>query len=342
MEDERNRDSRGPRSSQALFDTANAGPTQAQHHPAPAATATLVSPGAPPIASITPVTDTTHPSHRQGAQDTVFQLSSPLKPMNTTQSTLSHPHLQQGNPVAPRPIQPASLATSAQGPVLAIPLSRSPEKWEVSPRSVSETRHESRLYSSLPQAPAPLQADSRPPASEYAHAAPRTTSPDLQAQVTPIGSRSGIDWIVPVEDKPVPRRTVGERLAPTLAKAHVEREKYAAKAKMTGYALNAAIGLQVLLGTLTTGLSVAFSGKQAAVSTTILGGMSTIVASYLARARGSNEPELSISRVKDLEQFIRECESFQMDQGHIRGGVHEDQLLHFRSRFEELLGNASG
>ena len=35
-----------------------------------------------------------------------------------------------------------------------------------------------------------------------------------------------------------------------------------------------------------------------------------IIASYLARAKGSNEPELSIARTKDLDQFIRECRTF--------------------------------
>lgn len=59
-----------------------------------------------------------------------------------------------------------------------------------------------------------------------------------------------------------PRRSVSERLQPSLDTAHTERDKYAAKAKMTGYALNAAIGLQVLLGSLTTGLSVVTTGKQ--------------------------------------------------------------------------------
>lgn len=66
------------------------------------------------------------------------------------------------------------------------------------------------------------------------------------------------------------------------------------------------------------------------------------MASYLARARGSNEPELSIARVKDLEQFIRECEAFKMDHGHDAGGEYDADLLHFRKRFEELLGNANG
>lgn len=76
--------------------------------------------------------------------------------------------------------------------------------------------------------------------------------------------------------------------------------------------------------------------------TAILGGCSTIVASYLARARGSNEPELSITRVKDLEQFIRECETFKLDHGHVTGDKFDKELDIFRGRFEELLGNGNG
>ena len=72
------------------------------------------------------------------------------------------------------------------------------------------------------------------------------------------------------------------------------------------------------------------------------GGLSTVVASYLARARGSNEPELSITRVKDLEQFLRECKAFSMDHGHTLGNECDAQLDGLRQRFEELLGNANG
>lgn len=69
---------------------------------------------------------------------------------------------------------------------------------------------------------------------------------------------------IPDPSQVIPKLSVGERLLPTLNMAHVERDKYAVKAKMTGYALNAAIGLQVLLGSLTTGLSAAATtGKQA-------------------------------------------------------------------------------
>jgi len=157
-------------------------------------------------------------------------------------------------------------------------------------------------------------------------------------------SAPGLGWIVPVEEKPH-RRTIGERLDPSIVNAERERAHFARKAKITGYALNIAIGLQVLLGALTTGLAAALSGKQVSIATTILGGMSTLVASYLARTRGSNEPELSITRVKDLDQFLRDCHSFKMDYGHEYGTAENrlnDQLDHLRKRFEELLGNADG
>ncbi|KAF8181506.1 hypothetical protein BJ912DRAFT_610258 [Pholiota molesta] len=164
-------------------------------------------------------------------------------------------------------------------------------------------------------------------------------------------THSVIDHVVPVQhvseldmtkEKHMPG-SVSARLHATLIQATTERDKYATKAKFTGWALNVAIGLQVLLGSLTTGLSaVATRGKSAAVPTTILGALATLVASYLARARGSNEPELSITRVKDLEQFIRECTNFQMDHGEHMGHDYDGKIDGFRMRFESLLGNANG
>lgn len=70
-----------------------------------------------------------------------------------------------------------------------------------------------------------------------------------------------------------------------------------------------------------------------------------MVASYLARARGSGEPELSITRVKDLEQFLRECRAFQIDHAHEYGTPENGldiRVQDLRRRFEELLGNANG
>jgi len=161
---------------------------------------------------------------------------------------------------------------------------------------------------------------------------------------THMSRRPGIDWIVPAEEhKELPPRpkSVAERLEPTIIHATSEKDKYAMKAKVTGWALNIAIGLQVLLGALTTGLSAAV--KNPSLSTAVLGGLATLVASYMARARGSNEPELSITRVKDLEQFIRECEALKLDHGHeVAGEDMHSRINALRNRFEDLLGNASG
>ncbi|KAJ7764752.1 hypothetical protein B0H16DRAFT_428135 [Mycena metata] len=152
--------------------------------------------------------------------------------------------------------------------------------------------------------------------------------------------QSELDWIVPKRESR--QRNLADRLRPTLDTAKTERDKFNTKAKITGMALNIAIGLQVLLGALTTGLSAVTSGRQTSITVSILGGLSTVVASYLARARGSNEPELSIARCKDLDQYIRECEIFILDHGYSTGNEHDSQLNTLRDRFEELLGNGNG
>ncbi|KAG6849592.1 hypothetical protein H0H93_007114 [Arthromyces matolae] len=229
--------------------------------------------------------------------------------------------------------------TSTVHPLPSIQLARPTRYSDHTPEenAYSPTRETARYGNPLPPLPTGNGSEIRLPT--------RTRTTDTYITHHSGRPQSRLDWIVPVEEKVIPKLSVGERLQPTLTKAHLERDKYATKAKMTGYALNAAIGLQVLLGSLTTGLSglsIANGGKSAAIATTLLGGMSTVVASYLARARGSNEPELSITRVKDLEQFIREADAFQMDHGHILTNEHDEALFNFRAKFEELLGNANG
>ncbi|KIJ08769.1 hypothetical protein PAXINDRAFT_172775 [Paxillus involutus ATCC 200175] len=159
-------------------------------------------------------------------------------------------------------------------------------------------------------------------------------------RVTMVGQS---EQFLPIGEKNARQKTVGERLQPTIDAAAIEKAKYSKKATMTGYALNIAIGAQVLLGAMTTAIGA--TGKQTAVAVSSLGGMSTMVASFLARTQGSHEPELSITRVKDLEHFLRDCHSFQMDKGHLIGTAENGldyRLDELRRRFEELLGNASG
>ena len=47
----------------------------------------------------------------------------------------------------------------------------------------------------------------------------------------------------------------------------------------------------------------------------VLGGISTILASYLAKVRGSGEPEISSIRTRELNSFLREVRAFIIDDG---------------------------
>ncbi|KAG6334814.1 hypothetical protein ID866_4266 [Astraeus odoratus] len=159
------------------------------------------------------------------------------------------------------------------------------------------------------------------------------------------GNNSDLDYIIPVDHRQH-RKTCSERIDPTIKAAEVELRKSQQKAMWTGYALNGAIGLQVLLGALTTAVAAALqTGRQAQISTSILGGASTLVASYLAKSRSSNEPQDSIVRSKVLEYFLRDCEAFRMDHGHEYGteenGLNK-RIYELRQRFEELIGNSDG
>ncbi|KAG6328187.1 hypothetical protein ID866_10902, partial [Astraeus odoratus] len=138
-------------------------------------------------------------------------------------------------------------------------------------------------------------------------------------------------------------RTYWERLKPTYKAAEAEKVKYEAQVKWLGNLLSIAIGLQVFLGALTTAVSAALqSGKQVQIATAILGGASTMVASYLAKTRGSKELQIATERVKDLEYFMRDCKGFKMDHGHERGSEKASlnkRIADLRQRFEELIGN---
>ena len=79
--------------------------------------------------------------------------------------------------------------------------------------------------------------------------------------------------------------------------------------------LSLALGLQLVIGALITSVSAITTGEQTSIAISVLGGMSTLAASYLAKARGSNEPEHSIIKCRDLENLVRELEATILDQG---------------------------
>ena len=132
-------------------------------------------------------------------------------------------------------------------------------------------RRWSRVDTPLPPVPPHAHLDD---VSTEEHPDPRRRPLSVHRKSRSRRRQSGIDWIVPMSvagtvggRAPTPSRekTVGERLDPTLTTAVREKEKYALNARMTGYTLNAAIGMQVLLGSLTTGLSVVISGRQVCI-----------------------------------------------------------------------------
>ncbi|KAJ7186790.1 hypothetical protein C8R46DRAFT_1058040 [Mycena filopes] len=259
-------------------------------------------------------------------------------------------HQNQSLPPLPDSIEPRMATPAGQGsghptntdlpssPPIHGPTPAGPRAPDPSPPgSSNEVRHETRPSPrSMSHASLLLPRLPEEPPAAFQHD-PRSASDHRNGNER---HQSELDWIVPKRE--TRQKTVGDRIYPTLTTAKTERDKFDYKAKMTGYALNIAIGLQVLLGALTTGLSAVTTGRQTSVVTSILGGLSTLVASYLARARGSNEPELSITRCKDLDQYIRECEIFILDHGHCTGDEFDSELNGLRDRFEELLGNANG
>lgn len=139
-----------------------------------------------------------------------------------------------------------------------------------------------------------------------------------------------------------PPGTVGFRLDPTVRDAKKECVKAERTALITTVALHIATGLQIFIGALTTALGAALSGKNTAVAISTLGGASTLVASYLARSRSTNEPEASRTKADALKHFLREVEAFQLDHGFDKGNELDDTIKGFRLGLERMLGNHIG
>ncbi|KZT35162.1 hypothetical protein SISSUDRAFT_1131318 [Sistotremastrum suecicum HHB10207 ss-3] len=113
-----------------------------------------------------------------------------------------------------------------------------------------------------------------------------------------------------------PQHTVAARLAPVLDAARRTRQKASRKARHAEHSLNLAIGLQIVIGALTAGLSAVTPGRSTQIMNAILGIFATIVSGFLARMRGSGQPELSINTKRDMDKLIRDIEAFIVDWGH--------------------------
>ncbi|KAI0339253.1 hypothetical protein BDW22DRAFT_612372 [Trametopsis cervina] len=119
----------------------------------------------------------------------------------------------------------------------------------------------------------------------------------------------------------------------------LSRHRKSLRSKITTWSLNIAILVQILLGAFTTGIAAAGTGRSGGIAIAILGGLSTLSASYLAKARGSGEPEASSLRLRDLENYVRELEGVILDRGHMVGPENNTLVDAFRTKFEEIMGN---
>jgi len=119
--------------------------------------------------------------------------------------------------------------------------------------------------------------------------------------------------------------------------ARRERDGFITKGRFQSVCINGAIGLQVVAGALTTGVAAATTGRATSIGVSILGGLSTVLASFLAKARGSGEPEHSQLRARELDTFIREVEAWTMDHGHFVGSQYDERINMFRERFEQIV-----
>ncbi|KZV81069.1 hypothetical protein EXIGLDRAFT_755852, partial [Exidia glandulosa HHB12029] len=178
----------------------------------------------------------------------------------------------------------------------------------------------------------------------------RQTSVNYASRPPTSRRASQVDWIVPTATASTLRErdTVTRRLGFTIEVAKKRQASMEAKAKLMGRSLNAAIGLQIVVGALITGLAAVTTGRQTSIMTSVLGALSTIIGSYLARMRGTAEPDLSKSRAKGWERFLRSCEvnadgyqAYLVDHGEEPARDHIDRINEYRQEFEELEGSAN-
>ncbi|KAH9056320.1 hypothetical protein EDB87DRAFT_1261254 [Lactarius vividus] len=274
--------------------------------------------------------------------------TTPLGAVQTMISLLSPPAAAQGAPPPhPTPSSPAEISPDVPVHASAPPAPAPPPPTHIAtdpadPAPASISSHSGRPYT--PPRGTARVTRSYPALPEPAHPPPRPVPlPGADGRrLTAHYADSETAWHTRDDVDPNREKTVALRLKPTIDAAIYERDKAAQKAKWTGLALNIALGLQVLMGALTTALGAALSGKNTSVAISILGGASTFVASYLARMRGSNEPQTSLLRAKALNHFLREIQAFALDHGHEVGREWDEKVNGFRLGLENMLGNQPG
>ncbi|CAE6539603.1 unnamed protein product [Rhizoctonia solani] len=131
-------------------------------------------------------------------------------------------------------------------------------------------------------------------------------------------------------------RTAQERLQPYIDKA-AKRQRYQfILTKIIKYGINIIIFAQIIVGALVTIISVLSPTQGTRIATAVLGAVGTLTASVLARAKGTNQPELAETHARELERFVGECQLFAADAGNTLGPEIDTRVAEFVGRFEEV------
>ncbi|KAG9101431.1 hypothetical protein FS749_006934 [Ceratobasidium sp. UAMH 11750] len=105
-------------------------------------------------------------------------------------------------------------------------------------------------------------------------------------------------------------RTARAQLQECLEEA-TKKQKYQRRlARAIEWSLNFLLILQVIIGALITVVNVVGQTRWIRYFSLGLGTLGTVVGSLIARAKGTNQPELAESHAWELDNFVRACHQF--------------------------------
>ncbi|GAB1517369.1 hypothetical protein RhiTH_000416 [Rhizoctonia solani] len=134
----------------------------------------------------------------------------------------------------------------------------------------------------------------------------------------------------------VNERSAQARLQPYIDRA-IARQKYQYfLAKLIKWGINFILLLQVTVGALVTILTVLEPSEKTRLAIAGLGALGTLTASVLARAKGTNQPELAETHARELEKFIGQCQLFVGDVGSAVSPEIDAQVLEFVRQFDAI------
>ncbi|KAH7340531.1 hypothetical protein B0J17DRAFT_651710 [Rhizoctonia solani] len=156
----------------------------------------------------------------------------------------------------------------------------------------------------------------------------------IASEHTPLLAQSGPSqtaWRVYAND-----RSARERLQPYIDRA-IARQKYRYRlSKLIKWGINFILLLQVTVGALVTTLTVLEPNEKTRIAIAALGALGTLTASILARAKGTNQPELAETHARELEKFIGQCQLFVGDVGSAVGPEIDTQVMEFVHQFDAI------